>query len=879
MGTLGNDPGRPGILRLKILNGGVSRKSGVRAWTGSVTKPAKDYYIDVRGDRDNLVFGSLYRMDIARYKPHNLTASTEYHIQLLYRWKSRGQHLDVDGDIDALDSNSRNAVRYCSSKYSSLGKHKGFKHLHVAAREKSSIVPGEFIALTEPVTTLHEEGRKGDLEESWEDEIINKTREFNKKSWNSPHDEKVWLAFTEFQDKIAGMQPQKAARLQTLEKKISILEKATELNPDSENLLLCLLKSYQSRDSTNVLIDRWEKILRQHPGSCNLWKEFLRVRQGEFSSFKVSDMRKAYAHAIQALASTCSRLCRQGRESVHVQTIDPDLINLERGLVDIFVSLCKFEWQTGYQEVATGLFQAEIEYSLFCPSLLLSMQNKHRLFEHFWNSSGARIGEDEAMGWAVWLEKEEENRQNIFTEDLPQDSDVGGWTGWVEPPSGASKINTQSEEIVEDADDEEMEEDDHDSENKSEKDVELLLKKLGINVDPEALVEVKDTETWKRWSKEELSRDCEQWMPVHENSGPSNDENPDAESNEGLSRLIVFEDVCDYLFSLCSEEARFYLVSRFIDFFGGKISRWTCTNSSSWTESTLSIDMLQASIVEQLRKVFEVTSRTQSMTDNFSLISYVDSSVDVSKMNSVMKFLRNAILLFLRVFPRSYILEEAVLFAEELHVAQMNSSSLVNPSRTLAKSLLKSDRQDLLLCGLYARSEAASGNIDLARKACGGGSRKEGEKETVVTKFNSKEQTHIPTEMGLQLLRARQGFKDQMKSIKSAWARGDIKDQSIALICSASLFEILTLGWVAGIGVIEEAFSMNTSKASERRKPSKNVGASFAGSKRLWLDGFQQLNSILSAKELSDLQEVMRDKELHLRTDIYEILLQDEIAT
>lgn len=48
-------------------------------------------------------------------------------------------------------------------------------------------------------------------------------------------------------------------------------------------------------------------------------------------------------------------------------------------------------------------------------------------------------------------------------------------------------------------------------------------------------------------------------------------------------------------------------------------------------------------------------------------------------------------------------------------------------------------------------------------------------------------------------------------------------------------------------------------------------------SKRLWLDGFLKLNGILTAKELSDLQEVMRDKELNLRTDIYEILLQDEL--
>ena len=58
----------------------------------------------------------------------------------------------------------------------------------------------------------------------------------------------------ELQDKVASTQPQKAARLQTTERKISILEKAMELNPDSEELLLCLLKSYGKRDSTETLL-------------------------------------------------------------------------------------------------------------------------------------------------------------------------------------------------------------------------------------------------------------------------------------------------------------------------------------------------------------------------------------------------------------------------------------------------------------------------------------------------------------------------------------------------------------------------------------------------------------------------------------------------
>ena len=38
-----------------------ARKSVVRAWAGSETKPSKDYYFDSRGDLDNLAFGCLYR--------------------------------------------------------------------------------------------------------------------------------------------------------------------------------------------------------------------------------------------------------------------------------------------------------------------------------------------------------------------------------------------------------------------------------------------------------------------------------------------------------------------------------------------------------------------------------------------------------------------------------------------------------------------------------------------------------------------------------------------------------------------------------------------------------------------------------------------------
>ncbi|XP_010276297.1 PREDICTED: protein NRDE2 homolog [Nelumbo nucifera] len=1024
----------------------ASRKSGVRAWEGSDTKPAKDYYFDSRGDRDNLVFGCLYRMDVARYKLQNRSSSSGSNFRVLYRGRNWGPFSNADEDIDALDGKLRSEGRYWSSKYSALERHKGFKRVRVVALDRSLNIAGEFIPFTESVEVEAPKNVTAN-EESWEDEVLRKTKEFNKMSREAPHDEKIWLAFAEFQDKIASRQPQKAARLQTLEKKISILEKATELNPDNEELLLCLLKAYQSRDSTEVLIERWEKILMQHSGSSKLWKEFLRVARGEFSKFKVSNTRKMYAHAIQALSSACGKLCRQVNQTAKPPSMDPAIIQLELDVVDIFVSLCRFEWQAGYQELATALFQAEIEYSLFCPSLLLTEQSKQRLFEHFWSSNDARIGEDEALGWSTWLEKEEENRQKII-EDSSQEKE-GGWTGWSLPSPRNNEISTDPDDLNNDVIAAEEVGDDFETEDvKEEDEIEALLKKLGIDVDAEAESEVKDASTWTRWSEEEILRDNEQWMPVHEKSGASyNDEAPDREGDEQLLGVILFEDVSEYLFSLCSEEARLSLLSQFIDFFGGKISQWASTNSSSWIENTLSLEALPDSILEDLRNIHEVMTKKESALSNFNLEFLLGSSIDISRRTSMMKFLRNAILLCLAAFPRNYIMEEAALVAEELFTTRMNTcTSSVTPSRALAKSLLKNDRQDLLLCGVYARREAASGNIDLARKVFDMAlSSIEGlpmdlqsnapllyfwyaEAELANCQGNTSESSslraiHILSCLGsgvkyspfkcqpssLQLLRAHQGFKERIRMLRLDWARGIIKDHSVALVSSAALFEALTTGKSAGVGVLEETFSMvlpeRKSQSSQleslfnyyvemlqkhykqfqlsrvwesilqglkiypynpkifcafvgishlytvphkvrwifdeycNKKPSvicwlfalsfemgrggsqhrihglferalandklhdsvvlwrcyiayeiyvacNPVSAkriffraihACPWSKKLWLDGFVKLNSVLTAKELSDLQEVMRDKELHLRTDIYEILLQDEI--
>lgn len=58
----------------------------------------------------------------------------------------------------------------------------------------------------------------------------------------------------------------------------------------------------------------------------------------------------------------------------------------------------------------------------------------------------------------------------------------------------------------------------------------------------------------------------------------------------------------------------------------------------------------------------------------------------------------------------------------------------------------------------------------------------------------------------VQLLRAHHGFKEKSKEARSAWTRGAIDDQSLAIICSAALFEELTTGCGAALEVIHQAF-------------------------------------------------------------------------
>lgn len=1038
------------------------RSSKVKTWASSEAKLAKDYYFDTHGDMDNLAYGSLYRMDVARYRPHQVME------ELLlpdcgssYKDGKIITVLDPEEDSISLDDKARAEGRYWSARFVSIERRRDLKRIRAISSGKPIYFPSEdFIPLQQEVDT----GQQNDLEstsnlecgETWDEIFMRRTREFNKMTRDRPHDESLWIAFANFQDELSIGQRKKSVQVQALEKKISVLEKALEFNPDSEELLLFYLETCKKRDNISILIQRWENALMQHSGSYKLWRGFLCLCRGEFSSFTVSKMRNMYSHALQALSAARNQLFRKVYENDKAMSVSKELLESEQALVNIFVSLCKFEWQTGHRELAIGLFQAEIEYSLFPPSLKLSEPNKERLFEYFWSSDTARFGEDGALGWAAWLEKEEEQRQKakLLTADLPE-VEKGGWTGWSELPS---KINSEVTGKDEAYDEVPLSEDETEldvEESKQEDDIQFLLDKLGLNLDNEKEVEVKDPNVWKRWSEEEARRDHEQWMPLHAKAGITiNHDDLENEDDGQLLRIILFEDIRDYLFCLDCDEARFSLIAQLIDFCNGPIIQWTCTNSPSWREKVATLETLTGSLLREVQISQHALAEKQMLLSNGDLKCLVGSIDWVHAACGRGKFLRSVLLLGSKAFPQNHSLKEALLIAEGYAETEVNCGmSGVNSSRALARKLLKNNRQDLLLCGAYARIEAAAGNIDLARKIfdmalCSvtdlsldcqlnapilylsyaeaelanhssigsdtGVSSKESKQRAIYIlsclgsggKYSAYLSEHQVS--STQLLKARRGFEEQLRKLRSLWAHGDIKEHSTSLVAAAALFEDLASGWEVAARVFEDAFSMTlpgrryqslqlellylryiqmlqkhkgslkpsqtwdiivqglnqypwnaemctslictsslpafTSKLRLlfdeycQKKPSTilwlfalsfELGRVGSGprihrlferaltdqdtqqsvilwrcylayelhvannsdaarriffraihacpwSKLLWLDGFQKLSNILTAKELSDLQEVMRDKELRLRTDIYEILLEDE---
>lgn len=88
-----------------------------------------------------------------------------------------------------------------------------------------------------------------------------------------------------------------------LEKKLAILERAIENNPNEVDLKLARLKLCIEFWEPSAVVKEWQKLIFLHPNNPALWQKYLLFCQSQFSTFTVSKTHGCYGKCLSTLSA------------------------------------------------------------------------------------------------------------------------------------------------------------------------------------------------------------------------------------------------------------------------------------------------------------------------------------------------------------------------------------------------------------------------------------------------------------------------------------------------------------------------------------------------------------------------------------------------
>ncbi|XP_061109952.1 nuclear exosome regulator NRDE2 [Conger conger] len=430
--------------------------SGSFVWLDDLQTPTdRPFCIDRKADSANWEYKSLYRADIARYRRKGSSALGLNPKTQSVSWVEPGSEKKADRKTD------RRPERYYSRGARQLLSSRGLPARPGLPGPEASIVPAHFIPVPpcteqegqaipqgtswvnplgvyDPSTSLWLQG-KGPAEHEKQQEagppgaggagsacsqLAVRVEHFNRRLRENPTDTPTWLEFVRFQDELTGGagsftglegEPdgrRKSLRM-TLEKKVSILERALESNPTSVELKLARLTLCQELWEPATLLKEWKKLVFLHPNDAPLWRRYLLFTQSQFSTFTVSKVNAVYGKCLSTLASV-----QDGSMLSH-----PAQPGTEEAMLEIFLQQCHFLRQAGHSEKAVSLFQAMLDFTFFKPDSVRELPTRQQVefFEPFWDSGEPRIGEKGARGWKAWMHQQE--RGGWLVPNDPEDDD------------------------------------------------------------------------------------------------------------------------------------------------------------------------------------------------------------------------------------------------------------------------------------------------------------------------------------------------------------------------------------------------------------------------------------------------------------------------
>lgn len=408
----------------------------VTAASRPVVKEAREedtnlFIIDVKGDRHNLLYGTLHRYSVPAYhrigrgsviglpRRYKIDRETEGNTLVLRTndWptdstrlksknilaglrKQKGRLLRVRPEpvLDAADAIPDYSKDYLPLNPSAHRKRRdglqeadsederyAYRSIHGKAKPEQDI-PSDVEAVSE--TDSEDEGFRVDLNE----EIKQTNVELSRKTEESPSDVGAWLRLIDHQGSLlsgAGGESRPltyAERTSLADIKISLYEKALKKGgqkPAKERLLLGLLEEGAKLWDTKKLSAKWQSTLRSNSQFIGLWIKYLDFRQTQFVDFTYERCLVTFLDCLKL-----NQTSPNGPEKVYVQNY-------------LFLRLTLFIREAGFTEHAVGLWQSILELTFLGPEGSERSDRETVLsdFMAFWETEAARIGEPGAKGW------------------------------------------------------------------------------------------------------------------------------------------------------------------------------------------------------------------------------------------------------------------------------------------------------------------------------------------------------------------------------------------------------------------------------------------------------------------------------------------------
>ncbi|WVQ97651.1 hypothetical protein IAU59_004765 [Kwoniella sp. CBS 9459] len=518
-----------------------------------------------------------------------------------------------------------------------------------------------------------------------EDDVRKRTGEMERHLRSHPEDVDSWIEYSqlhlrlvpEAEHRRAGLvDPAKLATTRgNAEVTLSILSRALdadETNMTSPKLHLAYLAAAEQFWPVDKVTARWKNVLRElgetggrqvEEGWMEVWLAYIGWREGQ--GFGKGDENGGGVDEVIDVYIECIERMRSGDDAGN------DIHAREENLLYLFLRACLFLRQSGYTERALAAFQAQMEITFFKPGHLRQRPESYSLtswfdkiqseFEEFWDSEAPRIGEDGSLGW----------RDSMASSD---------------PPSSRPSPSFHH-----------------------------------ISDDP-----------FERWLEAESHAESSYALP-----GRATDLDPETEDDP--YHVILFSDIQPFLFAVTTPEVRLQLIYAFLTFLGLPFSppgvpssspantdphlRWSLANNASarqafWPPKHSAKKILWQTVGGEPME----PERPRGMEHPFGspIKSWVQDrgtmlgrqgswfkDLDSTDLGAVdVELVRNVFSLLWALVP-----DPAFTLASFAFESTVSQKSAVK----LAKSILSSDRNNLLLWDGYARIERQRGNVSAAR--------------------------------------------------------------------------------------------------------------------------------------------------------------------